>query len=169
MRTIETARLLLYEITILDAPFYFELFNSKGWLQFIGDRNVKSIADAEKLITERYLPSFDNLGYGTYTAFAKDTRKPIGCCGFYKRPSLDVPDLGFAFLDTEVGKGYGYETAAALIEQVKKDRMITNYIAFTVKENGASIALLEKLGMQTAGTITLPDDPEVLLLFKNVD
>ncbi|MFT5077742.1 MAG: ribosomal-protein-alanine N-acetyltransferase [Planctomycetota bacterium] len=169
MRAIETARLLLYEVTILDVPFYFELFNSKGWLQFIGDRNVKSIADVEKLITERYLPSFDNLGYGTYTAFAKDTRKPIGCCGFYKRPSLDVPDLGFAFLDTEVGKGYGYETAAALIAQVKKDRSITNYIAFTVKENVASITLLEKLGMQVSGTITLPGGPEVLLVFKNVD
>jgi RimJ/RimL family protein N-acetyltransferase len=68
-----------------------------------------------------------------------------------------------------VGKGYGYETAAALIAQVKKDRSITNYIAFTVKENVASITLLEKLGMQVSGTITLPGGPEVLLVFKNVD
>ena len=156
------------EITIEDAPFYNKLFNSKGWLQFIGDRDVTCDADAAKIITERYRPSFNKMGYGTYTVFSKDMMKPIGCCGFYKRPNLELPDLGFAFLDNEIGKGYGFETATALIADVKDKGLISEYIAFTVDENVASIALLEKLGMQSSGTITMPDDPEVLLLFKNV-
>ncbi len=167
MRSIETERLVMREITIEDAPFYNTLFNSKGWLQFIGDRNIKSDADAKKLIIERYRPSFDTMGYGTYTAFAKNTMRPIGCCGFYKRPHLELPDLGFAFLDTEVGKGYGFEAAKALIAQVKDNQLISEYVAFTTKENVASIALLEKLGMRASGTLTMPNDPEVLLLFKS--
>ena len=39
---LETERLRLREFTLNDAAFIIELLNSPGWLQFIGDRNVKT-------------------------------------------------------------------------------------------------------------------------------
>ena len=44
---LETDRLLLREYTLSDAPFIFKLMNSEGWLKNIGDRNIKTIEDAE--------------------------------------------------------------------------------------------------------------------------
>ena len=41
LQPLETKRLLLRAITTKDAPFFYTLFNSEGWLTYIGDRNIK--------------------------------------------------------------------------------------------------------------------------------
>ncbi len=50
----KTERLLLSPLAIADASFIKELVNTPGWIRFIGDRNVKTDADAlayvEKII-----------------------------------------------------------------------------------------------------------------------
>ena len=46
----KTERLLLRSLTLADAPFIFELVNTAGWIQFIGDRNVHNHEDAERYI-----------------------------------------------------------------------------------------------------------------------
>ena len=48
-------------------------------------------------------------------------------CGLIKRDSLEDVDIGFAFLETFRSKGYGYESASAIIEYgVQKARHETN-------------------------------------------
>ena len=98
METFETSRLLLRKISPMHASFYLELLNSKGWLKYIGDRNVGTEEEAATYIIEKYLPSFEKNGFGSYTVFLKETDQPIGSCGLYKREELDNPDIGFAFL-----------------------------------------------------------------------
>lgn len=49
-RQIETERLLIRPIKITDTSFILDLLNSDGWLQFIGDRKVKNVDEAEKYI-----------------------------------------------------------------------------------------------------------------------
>ncbi|MBX2829494.1 MAG: GNAT family N-acetyltransferase [Flavobacteriaceae bacterium] len=163
---LETERLILKQITLDDAPFYVKLFNSEGWLRFIGDRNVKNQAQAEAYIEKNYLPSYDKFGYGSYTVNLKATEETIGACGLYKRDNLDHPDIGFAFLPDYTGKGYGYEAAHAVMEYARTQLGLSTLLGFTVAENMASIALLEKLGLKETGTYQFPDDPEELLLFR---
>ena len=55
---IETERLFLRKITIDDATFMLELLNTPTWLQFIGDRNVHSIEDAENYLKNGTLKSY---------------------------------------------------------------------------------------------------------------
>ena len=43
---ISTERLLLDLLTLEDHEFIMQLVNSKGWIQFIGDRNVHTKEDA---------------------------------------------------------------------------------------------------------------------------
>lgn len=45
---------------------------------------------------------------------------PIGICGFVKRESLPEADLGFAFLGEFEGKGYGFESASAVLQYGKE-------------------------------------------------
>lgn len=41
-----TQRLKLDPLAAGDAPFIMELVNTAGWLRFIGDRHIHSLADA---------------------------------------------------------------------------------------------------------------------------
>ena len=167
MISFETERLKLREYTKDDAPFIFELMNSEGWLKYIGDRNIKSVEDAKAYIKEKYLPSYDLNGHGAYIVILKSNGKPIGSCGLYKREDLEHPDIGFAFLTEYLGKGYGFESAHAILHYAKETLKITTILGFTLPENIASIKLLEKLGLKNSGIYEMKDDPEVLLLFSN--
>ncbi len=160
-----TERLVLKKITEADAPFYVRLFNSEGWLTYIGDRNVRTVDEAKDYIKKNYLPSYDAHGYGSYTVSLKDTGETIGACGLYKRDQLEYPDIGFSFLSEYMGKGYGYEAASAVM-QYAQDLNIAAVLGITVPYNKASIALLKKLGLRENGTFRFPEDPEELLLFK---
>ena len=164
--TLETERLLLRKIEVTDAPFFYELFNSKGWLAFIGDRNIKTIADAEKQIIEKYIPSYTINGYGSYLVLDKTTMIPVGTCGMYKRDNLEHPDIGFAFLPQFIGKGYGFEASYAILKNAKNTLNLSKVLAFTVPHNTASIKLLEKLGLKNTGNYFFEGNPEALLLFE---
>ena len=165
---IETERLLLRKIEVTDAPFFYELFSSEGWMQFIGDRNIQTVVDAEQQIKEKYIPSYTLNGYGSYLVIEKDSEKAIGTCGIYKRSNLDHPDIGFAFLPEFLRKGYGYEAANAILEHAYKVLKMNKILAFTLPKNIASIKLLEKLGLQSQGTyMTEGDTSEELWLFSS--
>jgi len=47
---LETDRLILREFHLDDTAFIIELLNSSGWLEFIGDRNIKTEAEAKNYL-----------------------------------------------------------------------------------------------------------------------
>ena len=55
IKRLETERLLLEPMTINEAPFILELYNSPNFIKFIGDRNIKSIDDAENYIINKFV------------------------------------------------------------------------------------------------------------------
>ena len=44
---LETERLIIRQFKLSDASFIMQLLNSPGWLEYIGDRNIRTIDDAE--------------------------------------------------------------------------------------------------------------------------
>lgn len=162
---IETARLLIRPMTLDDAPFVFELLNSPLWLQNIGDRGILTLEDAKRQIEEKYFPGYVD-GLGNFLAIEKATGKSIGSCGLYKRDILDHPDIGFAFLPEFIGMGFGYESALALKAYAFKTLKIKKLLGFTLPENIASRALLEKLGLVEVGDFKFEEDKETLLLYS---
>ncbi|WP_333876045.1 GNAT family N-acetyltransferase [Flavobacterium sp.] len=136
----ETARLWFEPLQANVAEFIRELLNSQGWLQFIGNRNVNTLADAEAYIQK--VTTHPDLDY--YTVFLKENRRPIGILTVIQRDYLDFPDLGFAFLPHYSGKGYAFEAAACLLTELTKTH--ETLFAVTMKENQSSIQLLERLG-----------------------
>ena len=167
MKVLQTQRLQLYKITESDAPFYVKLFNSENWLEYIGDRNVRTVADARAYIRKNYLSRYKKHGYGSYTVRLVETGETIGACGLYKRDDMDHPDIGFAFLTEHLGKGYGFEAASAVMRYAGNSLGINTILGFTVENNIASIKLLKKLGLRQKGTHSFKDDPVALLLFSN--
>ena len=111
MEILATDRLLLRELTIKDASFIFRLVNEPTWLEHIGDKNVRSVDDAQRYILEGPVDSYKANGYGLYLVVLKPTDTPIGLCGLVKRDELAHADIGFALLPGYAGMGYGYESA----------------------------------------------------------
>jgi len=164
---IETSRLTLSHLTIDDAAFVLALLNSPGWLRFVGDRNVKSIEEAERYLENRLLKGYRDFGFGHYRVALKNDNTPIGICGLVKREALEDVDIGFAFLPEYEGRGYAFEASLAVMEYAKTTLGLKRLVAITVAYNDRSIRLLERLGLEREKTFRMPDDPEELLLYGN--
>ncbi|MFT5891598.1 MAG: ribosomal-protein-alanine N-acetyltransferase [Dokdonia sp.] len=165
--TLETERLYMRPAHVKDAHFVLELLNTPKWLLYIGDRKVHTEEDAIQYIKLKMLPQFEEKKFGNYIAIRKEDHKKIGCCGLYDREGIDGVDIGFAFLPSYEGNGYGYESAAKVMEYGKEVHGIISVSGITVKENIGSQRLLEKLGLRCIKTITLANDPTPLLFYSN--
>lgn len=163
---ITTDRLNLKLASMEDAPFFLALYNSPSFIEFIGDRNLKSVEDSRNYIQNRFLPQIERLGYGNYLIIRKEGSVKIGAIGIFERKGLDVQDIGFSFLEEFQGKGYGYEAASKLLETAFTDFGCSKISAITSKENIASQSLIEKLGLKYLKTVQLPDDTEELLYYE---
>ncbi len=162
----ETDRLVIRKFIIDDAPFIVELLNTAGWLQFIGDRKVKTINDAENYLLKGPIQSYVDNGFGLYMVELKKGTLPIGMCGLIKRQFLRDPDIGFAFLPEQSGKGYGYESALAVLNFAKEKIGLRKILGITSPENNVSINLLKKLNLQFEKMITFPNEIEESMLFS---
>jgi len=163
---LETERLTLREFTTDDTAFIIELVNSPGWLQFIGDRNIKTTEQAIAYLENGPMKSYRDNGFGLAMVETKDSKTPIGMCGIIRRDTLDNPDIGFAFLPGFIGKGYGFEIAVATLAYATQQLNLPVICAITVPHNVNSIKLLEKIGLKFIKTISSPENEE-LLLYSN--
>lgn len=92
MQVLRTQRLILRHLDVSDAPFILRLLNEPSWLQNIGDKGVRTVADAERYIETGPVEMYGRLGFGLYLVCLKDKQEPIGMCGFLKRETLDDVD-----------------------------------------------------------------------------
>lgn len=162
----ETERLFLTPTSVKDAEFILELLNTPKWIQFIGDRNVKNLADAEHYIQTKILPQYEKKGFGNYTVSLKENNVKIGSCGLYDREGVDGIDIGFAFLPAYEKMGYAYESASKVKELALNEFKLDQLSAITDKLNLGSQKLLEKLNLNYSEIITLPNSNEELLLYN---
>ena len=167
MKNYETERLILKPADIEDADFFLKLYNLPSFIQFIGDRNLRTKEDAETYITSRFLPQIETLGFGNYVVIHKELNKKIGAVGVFVREGIDVPDIGFSFLPEFEGKGYAYESAFNLMEIVKTEFGIEKLSAMTSDENLSSQKLIERFGLQFKKYVIFPDDNVELRYYEN--
>jgi RimJ/RimL family protein N-acetyltransferase len=161
---IRTSRLELRELDFGDAEFILQLLNEPGFIRFIGDKGVRTLADAREYIQQGPMDSYARNGFGLYAACLRD-RTPIGICGLVRREGLNDPDVGFAFLSRYWSSGYAVEAAAAVLAHAQDTLRIKRVVAITSPDNWASIAVLEKIGLTFERMIRLVDHTPELKLF----
>ncbi|MFV8783536.1 GNAT family N-acetyltransferase [Microbulbifer sp. SA54] len=165
MNLLSTDRLQLRELTDSDrdAQFTLALVNDPDFHRFIGDRGVRTLEEARNYLERGPLAMYRQHGFGMYCVELKNGT-PIGQCGLIRREGLDDIDIGFAFLPGYRGSGYAGEAAQAVMDWAKQVLGLSRILAIASPDNAASIRLLEKLGLQAEGHITLPGSDETLLL-----
>jgi len=153
---LDTPRLSLRHLKPEDAAFLMELMNEPPYIANIGDRGVRTVADAMRYIEEKYTTSYVRHGFGLYLVELVESNAPIGICGLVKRELLDHPDLGFAYLRRFWSKGYATEAARATLEYARESLMLSYIYGVVSPKNTRSIRLLEHLGLRFVRSLELP-------------
>ena len=164
---VETERLRLRYFTFDDTEFIIRLLNSPGWIEFIGDRNVKTEEQAKAYLLNGPMKSYEVNGYGLCLVETKIDNTPIGMCGIINRANMEGQDIGFALLGEYTGMGYAYEIASATLDHARDELKIPRVFAITLPANKTSIRLLEKIGLEFKKNFIFPDEQEELMLFSN--
>ena len=158
--SISSARLVISPIGIKEASFVLELFNTSGWLKYIGDRNIHTVLDAEKFIGK----AIDNPNACIWTICIKeDMSLSIGIITLIKREYLVYPDIGYALLPQWMHFGYALEASLAIIKEIKKLQYFEKLHAITLKENEQSVKLLQKMNFNFENDFV--ENAELLQLF----
>jgi RimJ/RimL family protein N-acetyltransferase len=165
VKVLETARLALRWLETNDADFILQLVNEPSWLRFIGDKGIRTVEDARNYIAEGPVAMYRQLGFGLYLVERKESGEPIGICGLIKRDALEDVDLGFAFLPAFWGKGYAFESAAAVMDYGQRTFALPRLLAITSQDNEVSARLLEKLGFHFERLTRLATDAAEVKVF----
>ena len=167
-KTFQTKRLSVRPVSVEDAPFILELMNTPKWIKYIGDRNVRTVEEAEVYIQEKALTQLQKHGYTNNLIIRTDDNLKIGTCGLYHREGTDDPDIGFAFLPDYERMGYAFEAASQLMKVAKEEFGLTELSGYTLEENLSSRKLLEKLGFNFKGIGKLPYNDDELWHYHRV-
>lgn len=161
----KTSRLTLRQLQLSDAAFALRLYNEPSFLQHIGDKGIRTIADAEKNLQQGAMASYAQHGYGMWLV-ENLQGDAIGLCGLIKRDFLTETDLGYAYLPEYFGQGYAYEAASAVLAYAAKHTALKTLVAIVSPDNLASKSLLEKLGFAQDGQVLVPDKNQMIDFYR---
>lgn len=165
MQILETERLRLRRLDARDASLLLELLNEPAFIDNIGDKGVRTLADVDVYLRDGPLASYARHGFGLYLVELKQTSTPIGICGLLRREGLDHPDLGYALLTRYSARGYATEAARATLHFGHTTLGLTQVMAVSKPDNRGSIRVLEKIGFRYLHLIDLPGYPGPSALF----
>lgn len=160
-----TRRLRLRWLTADDASFMLTIWNDPAFLRFVGDRGLRSEADARRALEEGVLTLYETQGYGPYIVSLQSDGTTIGVCGLFLREGLEDPDIGFALLPEYRGGGYAREAAEAVVAEARSVLRLARLTAIVAAENTDSVRLIEKLGLRFDRPLRLKGDDRDACLY----
>lgn len=143
---LETNRLLVRELHPDDAENFYLLNLNPNVIKYTGNTAFKNIEEA-RIFLENY-QDYKRNGYGRWAVIKKETNKFIGWCGLKFDEIKKETDIGFRFFEEEWHKGYATESAMACVEHGFEKLHLKGIIGRAMKENMASIRVLEKIGLE---------------------
>lgn len=144
--TCSTASFRLREITSDDVNFIQALTQTEGWLQNIGPRGTETLEGAYAYIERSYTVPYRERGFGLWGIECLVRGQLVGVNGILHRPDLEVPELGFALLPEEAGKGWIQQTGKCILAHAKNVLHFPLLDAYANVDNARSRASLNRLG-----------------------
>ncbi|WP_440056670.1 GNAT family N-acetyltransferase (plasmid) [Pseudoalteromonas sp. T1lg65] len=141
---VETPRLIVRQANLSDAAFMLEFLNQDSFKNNIGDKQIRSLQEAENFLEQSYMVHYSTTQVAPYLIEEKSSGQAVGVCGLFQRPYLAHPDVGYGLMDAYCGKGYVTEALSALIGFAKHQLQIEQLLAIARTENEKSVNVLER-------------------------
>ncbi|MDG4945866.1 GNAT family N-acetyltransferase [Weeksellaceae bacterium KMM 9713] len=143
---LETERLYLREFNLQDSENFYNLNLNPNVIKYTGNSAFRNIEESKQFLTN--YQDYKLNGYGRWAVIDKTNNEFLGWCGLKYDKDLDETDIGFRFFEEKWNKGYATESARACIEFGFEKLNLKTIIGRAMKENIASIKVLEKIGLQ---------------------
>lgn len=147
---IETERLIMRELIASDDLGMFELDSDPEVHRFLGNQPVTQIEQARAVIAAIQRQYREN-GIGRWAVILKETGEFLGWCGLKLERNVNgheqYYDLGYRFIRKYWGKGYGFESAKAMIDFGFNEMKLDRICAAFEHGNTRSQRIMEKCGM----------------------
>lgn len=164
---LETQRLILRASVVEDAPDLYEMDADPEVQRYTGDIIPASVADTIERI--RNYPDYKKYGYGRWTTVLKETGEIIGWCGLKYLDDIDETDLGYRWKPKHWNKGYATEASLTCLQYGFDELKLKQIVAQVMKENGASIRVLEKVGMTYWKELNTEENPGLFYRITEAD
>ena len=173
---IRTPRLYLSHLQPEDpdhCDFLARLYNSPEFIAAEGETKIKTVRDAQEVISNRFRKDHARNGYGQYllskepsdwdhtsasgsSHFGDDIKYHtlIGTVSLMRGEGPDAfsaPDLGFAILPEHMRKGYAREACIGLMEDVERALGQKDILGLHDPANKGSAAVFRSLGFKDMG------------------
>ncbi|MFV0592509.1 MAG: GNAT family N-acetyltransferase [Draconibacterium sp.] len=145
IKHLETERTIMRQLIKEDAEDFYALNLDKEVLKFTGDQPFENIQAAKDFLTN--YDQYEKYGVGRLAVIDKSTLKFIGWCGLKYNKDKNEYDIGFRFFRKYWNKGFATETAKKCLEVGFNELKIERIVGRAMKENIASIKVLEKTEM----------------------
>ena len=145
IKNIETERTIMRKLAKKDAKDLYTLNLDKEVLKFTGDRPFENLQTAMDFLIN--YDQYEKYGVGRLAVIDKKTSKFLGWCGLKYSEDKNEYDIGFRFYKKYWNKGLATETAKKCLDFGFDECKIEKIVGRAMKENIASIKVLEKIGM----------------------
>lgn len=157
---LETPRLILREMTPEDAASAFEMNSDPDVLRYTGDVPFTDVEDARN-----FLVAYDHYrkyGFGRWAVIRKEDGAWMGFCGLKYTPDHHEYDVGYRLMKKYWGQGYATEAATASVLAGIERFGLTRIVGRVMRNNHASIKVLEKSGLSFESEIPYSHDCDLL-------
>jgi ribosomal-protein-alanine N-acetyltransferase len=159
-KILETERTYLREMTPDDAQNAYELNLDPLVIQYTGDVSFESVDEARTFLSK--YDHYKKYGFGRWAVISKETNEYLGWCGLKYSADEDEFDIGFRFHQRFWNKGFASESARACIKLGFEKFNMETIVGRAMKENLASIRVLEKCGLTFLSDYQFDDEDGVI-------
>ncbi|GGD54240.1 GNAT family N-acetyltransferase [Muriicola marianensis] len=164
---LETQRLILRELCPEDADDMMRLHSHPVVQRYTGEGVITTPERIRNKIAEKQA-DYRKYGYGRWATVLKEGDQFVGWSGLAYLPEFDEVDVGYRFLPEFWGQGLATEATRAILTYAFNDLKLQRIVAIAMKENIASIRVMEKAGMQFEKNAPYFPDGEDLVWYNMV-
>jgi RimJ/RimL family protein N-acetyltransferase len=152
---VQTERLCLREFDEDDAAPFYLLGSDPAVLRYTGDPGggLRSVEHALDVLRSRPMADYRTYGYGRWACVLKANGEVIGFAGLKYLADVQEVDIGYRLLPAYWGQGLATEACRAVLNYGRTRLGLERIIGLVDPKNVASVRVLKKLGLMSAGQI----------------
>jgi len=141
-------KVIFRELTEEDAEELYKIYSNKEAMKYRGSKAMESIEDARLFVRNQKMQEEDTFTIRKGIEI-KEGKQLIGTvmCRFFEAREWEC-EIGYSIGQEYWGQGLGKEVVKLLVEVIESKEEVGKIVAWSKKENIASIKVLEKNGFE---------------------